>query len=187
MQNLGIFIGVASYIIMFLSLLSVKIVGLELFGVLQLAFFNLADNEFVNLYLSPLLSWKYLNGFNLDLSTAQPSIPENVQAIKYNGSFISNINVMFLLLIVEFVVALTLVILARKKPILERISKFMFHEVFLTLFLFSSFNIAFSVGLHFKYATQENTENYGLSTFAAVLGVLFYLIILVVIQTADKK
>jgi hypothetical protein len=63
----------------------------------------------------------------------------------------------------------------------------MFHEVFLTLFLFSSFNIAFSVGLHFKYATQENTDNYILSTFAAVLGVLFYLIILIVIQTADEK
>jgi hypothetical protein len=50
---------------MFFSLVSVKIVGLELFGVLQLAYFNLADNEYVNLYLSPLLNWKFLNGFNI--------------------------------------------------------------------------------------------------------------------------
>ena len=46
---------------MFFSLISVKIVGLELFGVLQLAYLNLADNSYVNLYLSPLLDWRYLN------------------------------------------------------------------------------------------------------------------------------
>lgn len=85
---------------MFFAIISVKIVGLELFGVLQLAFFNLADNKFVNLYLSPLLGWKYLNGFNLDLTNIQNSVPENVQAIKYNNSFISNINIMFLILII---------------------------------------------------------------------------------------
>ena len=51
---------------MFFSLISVKIVGLELFGVLQLAYLNLADNSYVNLYLSPLLDWRYLNGYNID-------------------------------------------------------------------------------------------------------------------------
>lgn len=36
--------SIVSYIILFLSLISIKIVGLELFGVLQLAYFNLVDN-----------------------------------------------------------------------------------------------------------------------------------------------
>jgi hypothetical protein len=62
---------------MFFSLASVKIVGLELFGVLQLAYFNLADNEYVNLYLSPLLNWKFLNGFNIKFKNAS-IVPANV-------------------------------------------------------------------------------------------------------------
>lgn len=62
-------VGISSYAIMIVSLASVKIVGLELFGVLQLAYFNLADNDYVNLYLSPLLDWRYLNGYNIDIKT----------------------------------------------------------------------------------------------------------------------
>jgi hypothetical protein len=62
---------------MFFSLVSVKIVGLELFGVLQLAYFNLADNEYVNLYLSPLLDWKYLNGYNINFKSGS-IVPANV-------------------------------------------------------------------------------------------------------------
>lgn len=46
-------------------LVSLKIVGLEMFGVLQMAYFNLADQSFVNLYLSPLLDWRYMNGYNI--------------------------------------------------------------------------------------------------------------------------
>jgi hypothetical protein len=64
---------------MIVALLSVKIVGIELFGVLQLAYFNLADNEYVNLYLTPFLQWRSLNGYNLVLQHAQQNaIPLNV-------------------------------------------------------------------------------------------------------------
>lgn len=111
---------------MFFALISVKIVGLELFGVLQLAFFNLADNQFVNIYLSPLLGWKYLNGFNIDL-TSSFLVPENVQAIKYSNSFISNINIMFLILLIEFVVAIIFTVLSHKIPVLAKINKFLLH------------------------------------------------------------
>lgn len=95
-------IAIISYFIMFFSLISIKIVGLELFGVLQLAYFNLSDHDFVNLYLSPLLSWRYLNGFNFNLNNllSQPNtVPLNVQAIEYGSSFMANINVMFLVLV----------------------------------------------------------------------------------------
>ena len=54
-----------SYITMGVSLFSGKIVGLELFGVLQVAFFSLAHQPSVNLFLSPLLDWRYVNGYNL--------------------------------------------------------------------------------------------------------------------------
>ena len=29
-----------------------------------MAYFNLADHDFVNLYLSPFLNWRFVNGFN---------------------------------------------------------------------------------------------------------------------------
>lgn len=69
LNTMALSVGISSYAIMIVSLASVKIVGLELFGVLQLAYFNLADNDYVNLYLSPLLDWRYLNGYNIDIKT----------------------------------------------------------------------------------------------------------------------
>ena len=52
---------------MFFGIFSCKIVGLELFGVLQLAYFTLSSHDFLNLYLSPLISFKTFNGLNLKL------------------------------------------------------------------------------------------------------------------------
>jgi hypothetical protein len=37
--------GIMSYMILFVSIFSGKIVGLELFGVLQIAYFSLADHS----------------------------------------------------------------------------------------------------------------------------------------------
>ena len=144
---------------MFFSLVSVKIVGLELFGVLQLAYFNLADNEYVNLYLSPLLDWKYLNGYNINFKSSS-IVPANVQAIQYSSSFLSNINIMFLILLLELFVSFLMMILGKRVPFLQKVNKFFFQQIFVTLFLFNSFNIAFSAGLHFKYAKAENTQHY---------------------------
>lgn len=56
---------------MFFSLFGAKIVGLELFGVMQMAYLNLADQEYINLYLSPLADWRYMNGFNLEPEESQ--------------------------------------------------------------------------------------------------------------------
>ena len=56
-----------SYGLLFVSVLPGKIVGLEMFGVLQLAFITLANVDQVNLLLSPLMKMKGLNGYNADL------------------------------------------------------------------------------------------------------------------------
>ena len=60
-------IQIASYVILLLSLLSSqgKIIGLELFGVLQLSFASMINNNSVNIYLYPLLEYKSFNGYNL--------------------------------------------------------------------------------------------------------------------------
>lgn len=44
-----------SYPILLVSVFSGKIVGLELFGILQLSYFVLSEHSFLNIYLAPLL------------------------------------------------------------------------------------------------------------------------------------
>ena len=65
-QLLQAYTGI-SYIILFLSLFSGKIVGLELFGILQIAYFSLAEHSFLNIYLAPMLDFKMFNGLNIKL------------------------------------------------------------------------------------------------------------------------
>ena len=55
--------------------LSCKIVGLEMFGVLQLAYFDLAHHDFFNIALSPLANFKSFNGINLSLSDKVVALP----------------------------------------------------------------------------------------------------------------
>ena len=81
-----------SYIIMFFSLISIKIVGIELFGVLQTAFFTLTGNEIVHTYLQPLLSWKVVNGYSFSVPSNNIQLPQQIINMDYNAEFISNLN-----------------------------------------------------------------------------------------------
>ena len=59
-----------SYVVMGFSVssLSNKIIGIELFGVLQLAYFNLADHyDSINIFLKPLAKLSVSNGPSVDL------------------------------------------------------------------------------------------------------------------------
>lgn len=58
---------ILSYITLLTSLVSVKIVGLELFGFLQLAYYSLISYDFLVLYLEPLAKFKIFNGFNTEV------------------------------------------------------------------------------------------------------------------------
>jgi hypothetical protein len=108
-------LAAVSYFILFFSLISLKIVGLELFGVLQLAYFSLASHDKVNLYLEPLLKWKYLNGYNVE--TTQPSInvSSSINLIGYKDNFFFNINFMFALLFLDLIVGFIVYQIAKKK------------------------------------------------------------------------
>ena len=66
-KRLVVGVQVMSYAVLLGSIFSCKIVGLELFGALQLSYFTLADHTFFNSYLAPLTSFKSLNGINLNL------------------------------------------------------------------------------------------------------------------------
>lgn len=94
---------------------------------------------------------------------------------------------MLLILILELVFSAALVIITLKLPVIGSIGNFLLKEVFLTLFLFNCFNIAFSAGLHFRYATPSNTHNYGLSTLAALVALFCCLVIIVQLLFFDKS
>lgn len=54
-----------------------KIVGLELFGVLQLAYFSLASHSYFDLYLSPFTGLRSTNGLNVNLMADNSKIPDH--------------------------------------------------------------------------------------------------------------
>lgn len=87
----------SGYAILGVSLFSAKIIGLELFGVLQLSYFALAEQSFLNLYLAPMLDFKLVNGFNMAILNEQGAVPKNLQDMKIASSFLNNCNIMLLL------------------------------------------------------------------------------------------
>lgn len=143
---------------------------------LQLAYFTLADVNDVNMLLSPLMGMKALNGLNINMnSTGTGAVPQRVQAIGYSSNFISNCNIMLLVLIIEGAIGVGLYIvvrLAKNASItLYRIASKLLKEVLLTLVLFNCFNLAFSAGLHFVYAEKDDPL-YVIGCVAAVFSLV---------------
>jgi len=146
-------------------------IGLELMGVFQLAYLILVDQPNINPYLSPLTSWVFVNGYNLNHLKNVEEMPSNLKAIQYTYSFIENVNLMLAVLLFEVVVACTLVFLSLKFVYLTKISRVLIKEVFLSFLIFNVFNIAFSFGLQ-SSATPENSKYFLMSNVAAILSLL---------------
>jgi len=67
MKKLATVIEYGSYGVMLLSVFPAKIVGLELTGVIQLAFFSLGSMDNVNVLMSPMMAMKGINGFAMSI------------------------------------------------------------------------------------------------------------------------
>lgn len=93
---------IATFSVMLLATFTTCLIGIELVGVLQLAFLNMGDNLFVHLYLGPILGWYYVNGYNVKPTEFQ-AVPPNIQQIGYTSGFLGNVNVMFGVLIASTV------------------------------------------------------------------------------------
>ena len=68
MEGLATTVEYASYGTMMVSMLPCKIVGLELMGVMQLAFLSIGNMDEVNTMLTPFMAMKGVQGLTLDLS-----------------------------------------------------------------------------------------------------------------------
>lgn len=99
MENLVLSYEIVSYVTLLFSLLSCKIVGLELFGVLQLAYFSLSEHTFLNVYLAPLTSLKMMNGLNVGIGHESGEVPSSFKNMGVAGNFINNCNIMLFVLL----------------------------------------------------------------------------------------
>jgi cysteine-rich repeat protein len=170
---------VFSYFTLIVSVLSCKIVGLELFGVLQLAYFTLGSHDFANIYLAPLAKFKTFNGLNL-MFLEEPSsenLPLSLSSISVHSNFLNNCNIMLILLVVELFIGIILWIVGRCIRIfrIHHIGSRLLKQGFVTLLLFNLFNIGYSVGIHFLYA-EPSDEGYVFSVvvIAFILGLVFW-------------
>ena len=57
---------IASYFVFIMSMFTNKIVGIEMMGVIQIAFFALANLSFLTPYMKAMAKLKMVNGFNYE-------------------------------------------------------------------------------------------------------------------------
>ena len=76
------------------------------------------------------------------------------------GTFINNCNVMLFLLFGELLLGLTLFILTKitLSPKLKTVALRLLKQGFITLVLFNIFNVAFSAGVHWKFANPSDSS-----------------------------
>lgn len=144
---------IITYVIFFLSMIPCKIIGLELIGVMQLAYFSLAQQENINVLLEPFMKMNEINGFNADWLKEEDTLPDQVSALGIKALFLNNCNVMLLVIVVEVLTAGVLYgvshVMQSVSQKLSSVSKYLIKEGLLTLMMFNAFNIAFGVGVHF--------------------------------------
>lgn len=106
---------VGCYLTMILSIFTNKIVGLEMMGVLQIAFFALADYDFLHPLMAPLSPMKYVNGYNYKIEKSNKGVPIPLRAIDYNEFYFSNVNIMLLLPVLYLLTSLSLYFIGKLK------------------------------------------------------------------------
>jgi hypothetical protein len=183
---------VVSFTVFALSLAPAKINGLELMGVLQLAYFSLAQQENVNVLLEPFMRMSEVNGFNPRiLAQLDEQLPDQIAALGLDALFLNNCSVMFFLIVAEVIVAGILyaiaLLVSSFSTKLASVAKYLIKEGLLTLMMFNAFNIAFGVALHFNYA-DKSSDGYFVSSIAAIVAAsLIFLPCILLMATESKQ
>lgn len=146
----------ASYGLLAVGMVCDKVIGVELFGVLQLAHLATSNLNSVQPLLAPLMNLSIVNGYNLDLSQSVSMLPNRVREIQYDELLLNNFNIMLGLMLVEIVVAGVLLIVGTFMPSFRQksrsIAKHMLKEYLLMMVIFNSYNVSYSLGLQLAYS-----------------------------------
>ena len=150
----------ASYAVLFLGMACDKVIGVELFGVLQLAYLATSDLNSVQPLLSPLMNMSIVNGFNLNLTSNTSLLPNRVRGIGYNQLLVGNFNIMLGLMLVDVLIASVLLIAGLVRPTFRAKSRsvamHMLKEYLLMMVVFNCFNIAYGAGIELTYLDKSN-------------------------------
>jgi len=97
----------ASLGVLVISSIPAKIVGLELFGVIQLTFLSLGNMDHLNPLHSSFVKLGFSNGYKFQLDNKEPinarrlqtttSTSSRIQTIGYTSNFLRNCNLMFII------------------------------------------------------------------------------------------
>lgn len=189
-----------------------KIIGLELLGVLQVAFYSLANAEFVHFLLVPFLRLKpFVAGYNADLLRYPSSyltdnhfVPYRVEAMGFTQettlNFFANINVMIILAVCLPLAALALRLAGLFFERLATASQYVMKEAFVTLMLFCAVGFGFGCGLHLnfergffqKYTDEQPYDkavklNYLLGNFATMAAITLTFSACVLLELGEKE
>lgn len=163
----------ASYGIMAIGMACDKVIGVELFGVWQVAYLSLSNIDRVQPLLEPMMSLGIVNGINSQLSFNTSEVPRRVSAIHYEAEFLSNVNYMLWLVLADAIVGALLYVVGsfvpKHKEKMQEIGLRMLKEYLLMLVLFNTFNLTYSAGLQFTYCETLVSLNSAVAAVSLLL------------------
>ena len=153
---------ISSYFVFIMSMFTNKIVGIEMMGVIQIAFFSLANLSFLTPYLKPLAKLKMVNGFNFKYIDNKDT-PINISGLDYVSNISNSINVMLVFPMLCLIIGSVLFLMSKLKYYKKsrsidviKWSKKFFKQYFLTSTMFSLYNISFSTAIFIKYNIDKS-------------------------------
>lgn len=180
----------ASYAVLIVGMACDKVIGVELFGVLQLAHLSTSDLNGVQPLLSPLMNMSMVHGINLNLTNSTLLLPNRVREIGYSQVLLSNLNIMLGLMVADVLIAAIIYCLGYMIPSIRSktqvIAKHMLKEYLMMLVIFNSLNTAYSVGLQFTYLDSSNPY-FVASIIGTVVSLLLPLAMVAAVVFSDKK
>ncbi len=153
----------------------------------------------VNILMTPMMGMKGINGYSMDLgndskkrllqSSSQSITPERLNSIGYRANFLRNCNAMLILVVSIIFVSIVLYLITyffkTCAQTLHSISKRLIKEVLLTLILFNCLNFAYSAGIHFRYATSDDSL-YLLGTLAATATLIIPVLMAIGLSMSEE-
>lgn len=161
------------YFVLIVGAFCNKIVGLELFAVLQTSFFSLSNTDRVHPFLTPLFQLQMLNGYNIPITDIdRRHVPDRVSAIGYSADFSTNFNISLGILcflpILSLLFSASQFVFRRHAAKLSEVAGRVRGEYLLTVTLFFSLSYGYSFGLQLLYG-KFDFLNFGMLSLAFVV------------------
>lgn len=97
---------ILSYLLLLVGLGSVKLVGLEMFGLLQICYIDIAPHSYLNVYLYPLRKFVAFTGISTSLMSESGSLPVSLEEMGMQVLFLNNFNIMLFAFFIHFALAM---------------------------------------------------------------------------------